>query len=119
MNILYAEDNVACGSAIADLLDMLGYSVRWCDSGRSLYAALLARTPADVLLLDLELGDEDGVDLVARARAAGVAVPPIVVFSARSQDRVERAAASLRAVGVLRKPSTSAQMIDALERAVA
>lgn len=119
MNILYAEDNVACGSAIADLLDMLGYSVRWCASGRALYAALVARTPADVLLLDLGLGDEDGVDLVARARAAGVAVPPIVVFSARSQDRVERAAASLRAVGVLRKPSTSAEMIEVLERAAA
>lgn len=116
MRILYAEDDRTCGVAISSLLELLGHDIEWFDSGAALYDALAAGPAAQVLLLDLGLGDEDGVLLIERARAAALEIPPIVVFSARSQAQIEHAALQLGAVGILRKPCTSAQMVAMFHR---
>ncbi|TYP84604.1 response regulator [Blastococcus xanthinilyticus] len=73
----------------------------------------LARTPVDLVLLDMHLPDTHGVELCRRIRSARVDVDVLAVTSARELSTV-RAAAALGVVGYLLKPFTYAALHDRL-----
>src|SRR3954454_12426356 len=73
----------------------------------------LARTPVDLVLLDMNLPDTHGVELCRRIRAARVDVDVLAVTSARELTTV-RAAASHGVVGYLLKPFTYPALRDRL-----
>ncbi len=74
---------------------------------------VLGRVPVDLLLLDMDLPDTHGVELVRRLRAAGRDVDVLAVTSARELSTV-RAAAAQGVVGYLLKPFTYAALRDRL-----
>ena len=80
------------------------------------HAALraLQSTPVDVVLLDMNLPDRHGLDVIRAMRAGGHQADVIAVTSARDLD-VVRAAVSLGVVQYLLKPFVFATLRDRLE----
>ncbi len=74
---------------------------------------VLTREPVDVVLLDLNLPDGHGLDIVRALRSAGRPVDILTITAAREQHLV-RSAVSLGVVGYLLKPFTFADLRDRL-----
>ena len=88
MKILLAEDDAMLGSGVERGLRQAGIQVDWVRNGLSAETALRAGS-YDLLLLDIGLPGQDGLQLLRRLRATGNGVPVLVV-SARDAigDRV-------------------------------
>ncbi|MFC3146970.1 response regulator transcription factor [Piscinibacterium candidicorallinum] len=78
---------------------------------------LLGNESFQVLLVDLELGDGSGLDLIAEVRAAGRAIE-IIVISALGHDEAVMRALSAGAVGFLFKGSATDNYAQAIVEAV-
>ena len=118
--VLFVDDDRNSGEAVCELLRFVGYDCVWKDGVRTAFAALADRAArtADVLMLDLRLKDGDeGATLVHQLREAGLPVPPIVIFSARTPAFVDRVGREIGAHGVLYKPSGIDAICRALENA--
>jgi CheY-like chemotaxis protein len=94
---LYVEDDDACRELARDLLIETGARVAEAASVADAMVLLDSFAP-DVLVSDLELGEEDGVDLIRRVRArppqGGGEVPAIALTGHTGQ---QTALAALRA----------------------
>jgi DNA-binding response OmpR family regulator len=80
--IVLAEDDHAISQPLAGALRREGYDVAICGDGLS---ALAAAPDYDLLLLDLGLPELDGLDVCRQLRAAGHALP-IMIVSGRSEE---------------------------------
>ena len=89
MRVLIVEDEVRLASTLQDLLDMNGYTADVCHDGESGLDNALSGI-YDVVLLDVMLPKMDGFTVLRNLRAAGNAVP-VLMLTARSElgDRVE------------------------------
>lgn len=88
MHLLIIEDDLDLGRALQQALRTEGFSSEWLR--RAADAPLnFADHPASCVLLDLSLPDGSGMDLLARWRRQGLAVP-VIVITARTtlQDRL-------------------------------
>jgi CheY-like chemotaxis protein len=65
--ILVVEDNQLNGELLRDWLEVEGYEVRAAADLKTSYEVLAKRLP-DAVLLDINLGSESGLDLVAWMR---------------------------------------------------
>ena len=81
--ILLIDSDAATQRAVGPLLSSRGFDVEVCLSGAAALKAIASRRP-DLILLDLELPDVEGVDICRRVRER-LAVP-IIVLSARSAE---------------------------------
>jgi two-component system, NarL family, invasion response regulator UvrY len=83
--------------------------------------AAVARFPEKkwaVILLDLDLPDRSGIDLLRDARALAPA-SPVLVFSGRNEAEYGRRVLAAGAMGFLSKMSTPAQIETAVRRVLA
>ncbi len=87
-NILVVEDDIAVQTLVAGYLETQGFSVRLADRGETLHK-MLANEQIDLILLDLNLPDEDGLVLVRQIRARSAV--PIIIMTVRS-DQADRIA---------------------------
>jgi DNA-binding NarL/FixJ family response regulator len=80
---------------------------------------LLETTDADVLLLDIRLGTESGLSLLAADLAAdpGRPRPAIVVLTAYDYPQYAEAALRLGAAGFVLKTAPMTELLDAIHRA--
>ncbi|MFP5333990.1 MAG: response regulator [Actinomycetes bacterium] len=115
IRVLVVEDEPVAAEAHRTYVDATPGFVTVSVAG-TVSAALgtLARTPLDLVLLDMNLPDAHGVDLCRRVRAAGLDVDVLAVTSARELATV-RAAAAHGVVGYLLKPFTSTALRDRLQ----
>ncbi len=67
----------------------------------------------DVALVDVELGDEDGIELAARLLGS-VAATPVILISIRDQDELSELIRGSPARGFLRKDDLDASRIAAI-----
>ncbi len=88
MRLLLVEDNSRLAGLIREGLDRQGFAVDWCETVEGAEAARQINA-YDLVLLDLGLPDEDGLDLVRRMRRARD-MTPILILTARGglDDRV-------------------------------
>jgi DNA-binding response OmpR family regulator len=88
MRILLAEDDPLLGDGLRAGLKQLGFQVDWVRDGRAAERELRAQ-PYAAAVLDLGLPLQDGMDVLAAVRAAGVPVP-VLVLTARDAvpDRI-------------------------------
>ncbi|AMO96851.1 transcriptional regulatory, C terminal family protein [Collimonas fungivorans] len=93
MRVLLVEDDELIAHGILAGLRAHGLTADGVASAAQAEAAL-ATSHCDVIILDLGLPDEDGMSLLRRLRAAGMALP-VLVLTAR--DAVEDRVAGLRA----------------------
>jgi two-component system cell cycle response regulator DivK len=114
--ILIVEDNQANRELLQDWLEIEGYEV-WCAADlKASYEALGMELP-DVVLLDINLGAENGLDLLAwmRRKASLDSIPVIAVTAhalATEQERILQAGC----VACLSKPIDFKELREQLRR---
>ncbi len=116
VNVLLLEDEVHVRRALARSLEAWGHDVTEVDSVE-LAEAALAALAMDLLVLDVNLPDATGWDLLRSLALKGQRSPPAIVISAiqPSLTRVHE----FQPVGVLNKPfpiESLRRMVDDIER---
>jgi len=88
MSLLLIEDDAMIGAGVQRALRQDGFATDWVRDGVAAALAVLDN-PYDLLLLDLGLPRRDGIELLQRLRAAGNALP-VLVLTARDAvaDRI-------------------------------
>jgi two-component system nitrate/nitrite response regulator NarL len=113
LRCLIVDDHVPFLRAAEALLAGEGTDVVGVASTGAEAERLAAELDPSVVLVDIELGDEDGLDLAARL-ARGAGDPAVVLISARAEDDLLEAIAASPAVGFLPKSRISTGSIRAL-----
>lgn len=115
LQVLVVEDEPVAAQAHAAYVERVeGFTVVRTVGTVAAALQALAATPVDVVLLDMNLPDGHGLDVIRRMRAAGHRADVIAVTSARDLD-VVRGAVSLGVVQYLLKPFVFATLRDRLE----
>ena len=78
MKLLVIEDNAAMQTTLQRSFERRGFRVSICDDGSKALSRWRASVP-DVVLLDLSLPGQDGLDVLAQARAEGLGTPVIII----------------------------------------
>jgi two-component system sensor histidine kinase/response regulator len=85
--VLVVDDSEWSRGILASLLDAAGYEVQTASGGAEALR-LIARTPPDIVLLDLMMPDVDGLEVLERVRANPATVElPVIMVSAFDQAR--------------------------------
>nr|WP_326184343.1 response regulator transcription factor [uncultured Oscillibacter sp.] len=113
--ILFVEDDTAVGNLIATTLETQNYQFHRAKNGRQAVLDALSYRP-DVMLLDLGLPDLDGIDIIKKVRSWSNM--PIIVVSARSDDRDKVAALDAGADDYLTKPFSVDELLARLRVAL-
>jgi class 3 adenylate cyclase len=86
-HIFMVDDEVAARELVGDYLTLQGFAVTLCEGGASLRQALAAHVP-DLILLDLNIPEEDGLSIIRFVKQT-TAVPVILLTATTSPiDRV-------------------------------
>lgn len=88
MRVLVIEDDTTLGHALQEFLVEQGYAVDWLSDGDQALGAIAGQS-YDLLLLDLNLPGQSGLDILRKLRAANEQVP-VLILTARDgvEDRV-------------------------------
>ena len=88
-------------------------------SAKSAYHCLARRHTFEVILLDLQLGEERSEPIIQKLQEEGHDVPPIVILSAQPDAELKKSATAVKAKAVVQKPATLREIADVLERLTA
>jgi two-component system KDP operon response regulator KdpE len=113
--VLLVEDDEPAREVLAANLRAHGYTVRSAEDGAAGLRLWEARRP-DIVLLDLGLPDMDGESLIRRIRRD--ATTPILVLSARDQERHKVKALDLGADDYVTKPAGMGELQARLRAAL-
>ncbi|HEU0190135.1 MAG TPA: response regulator [Mycobacterium sp.] len=116
LRCVIVDDNREFLDAATRLLERQGISV--VDVARSSAAGLrcvVAQRP-DVALVDVDLGGENGFDLIERLHRAEPAIPVIVISTRAEQDVTELVAASPAAAFLPKATLSGAAVREILDR---
>jgi FixJ family two-component response regulator len=115
--VFIVDDDPSVRKALARLISSVGLRVETFEGA----AEFLSRAPVDqhgCLLLDIRMQKMSGLELQARLRPAGIALPVIVV-SAHTDVPVTVRAMKAGAIDVLTKPFQDHALLDAVQGAIA
>jgi FixJ family two-component response regulator len=94
IRVLHVEDDPNCREAIADQLSDCGFVIRSFADAMSLAKGLAASSEADIILLDWDLPDISGIELLVELRYCGVNLPgcflPVMVSRPMKTSRSRR-----------------------------
>jgi two-component system phosphate regulon response regulator OmpR len=86
-HILVVDDEREMREALAEYLSLRGFRVSLADDGEAL-RRVMARDPAELVLLDLSLPGEDGIELTRQLKTTGGVGIIMVTAHGESEDRV-------------------------------
>jgi CheY-like chemotaxis protein len=115
LRCLIVDDNAEFLASASRLLDSQGLQIVGCASSGAEAIVLAETLQPDVVLVDIQLGDEDGFELTRRLTASARSAR-VVLISTRSEDELAELIADSQAVGFLAKTALSAAAIAALVR---
>lgn len=116
-NILVVDDNRQLGDFIAyRLLPSLGFSGNIVYNGKSALEAIRS-SPPSLILLDLELPDATGLDILRQLQKEGFRIPT-VLFTAHGSEHIAAEAFRLGVQDYLVKPVEADQLEAAITRAL-
>jgi DNA-binding NarL/FixJ family response regulator len=115
MKVLLIDDHPLILSALQQVIQGLGddVTVVGVDSAKAARNTLADHEDFDLVLLDLQLGDANGFDLLADLRETYPALPVVVVSASDRTSDVIRSI-DMGAMGFVPKRSSNAQLFDAL-----
>jgi|SRR5579862_197595 len=113
-SVLIVDDERAILRALATILEESGFQVFTAESGRQA-TAILSEHQIDLLITDLSMPDEDGIELVRRLRKEHHALKVITMSGTFGPDLL-KAAQYLGADATLTKPMTVAQLLDCIRK---
>ncbi|MBQ9967744.1 MAG: response regulator transcription factor [Oscillospiraceae bacterium] len=106
--ILLVEDEANIRGLVSTLLETAGYraiSAESCEMAKTIFASYMP----DLVILDLGLPDMDGMELIEFARQD--ALTPIIVLSARMDEKDKIAALDAGANDYITKPFSSGELL--------
>jgi len=116
VNILYAEDDAISGRLVQTIAASEGYAVTVAPTGEE-FLRILSREKPDLVLVDIELPDASGLDLLARSRARYPDIPVIVATASHLVSDVVKALKG-GAVDYLTKPIDHQRLVVSLANAL-
>ena len=114
--ILVVDDEPSIRRLLRTSLGAEGFEVIEADDAGSALAAIEAKKP-EIVILDLGLPGQDGVDVIRRVRETGAKLP-IVVLSSRSDERGKVQALELGADDYVTKPFGIAELVARIRTAL-
>lgn len=119
MKVLLIDDHPLILSALQSVIQSLGdhVQVSAADSGRMARDTLRRDMSYDLVLLDLQLGDADGFDLLSELRTRYPALPVVVVSASDRTSDVIRAI-DMGAMGFVPKRASNDTLLDALQQVI-
>ena len=106
--ILAVEDDAPIRNLISTTLKTNDYRYQLASNGKEAILAVSTQNP-DIVLLDLGLPDMDGVEVIRTIRSWSN--PPIIVISARSEERDKIEAVDVGADDYLTKPFSVEELL--------
>jgi len=114
--IAVVDDDLGILDAIELILSSYGYHTELFASAEEFLSAA-ATSQAACLVVDIQLGDISGVEMVRRLSATGFTFP--IIFITGSQDELHRRQAmDVGCVAFLLKPFPADGLIEAIRRAI-
>ena len=117
IRVLLIEDDEDYREALADVLSDRGFSVQGFADGGSFLQSLDAAVDADLVLLDWDLPQISGIDLLAQMRRRGIRLP-VVFLTGRTSTKYETLAFDRGAVDFIDKARGVDVLVKRLRRAV-
>lgn len=114
MQLLLIEDDTSIIQFLTPLLEAEGYEL-FCSQSIGEAEMILRTRPIDLILLDLGLPDKDGLSFLEEFRKESAI--PIIVISARSDEKTKVAALDLDADDYLTKPFGSSELLARIRTA--
>jgi two-component system KDP operon response regulator KdpE len=114
-HILVVEDDIQIRNFIGYSLETGGFPYTTVGSGEQALNHIVSES-IDLMLLDLGLPDFDGMDVIKKVREWSQM--PIIVVSARDQDKEKAAALDLGADDYLTKPFSATELLARVRVAV-
>jgi DNA-binding NarL/FixJ family response regulator len=113
LSCIIVDDNEDFLASAKNRLENQGVSVIGQASSGDETMRLAEALRPQVALVDVELGDEDGIELARRLTSGGLAIP-VVLISLRERDELAELIEGSGAIGFLRKQVLGAQAIEDL-----
>ena len=117
LSVYIVDDDASIRDSLSLMLGLAGYMTRLFADAESFLAAF-QRDWAGCVVADLRLPGLSGVELQARIRALGSAIP-FVIITAHGDVPAARAAFRAQAVDFIEKPFEDTQLREAIETAFA
>lgn len=113
ISVLLVEDNIALREELSDFLRAEGFKVRVAGDGLEMNRAIERDMP-DILILDLNLPFEDGIDITKRIRAS---LPElgIIILSARVRSSDRKEGYESGADIYLTKPTNPVELVSVIQ----
>lgn len=111
MIVLVVDDDPVMQLLTTHVLTADGHNVHVTGSGADA-VELVKREIVDLVLLDLILADEDGLDVGVQLREHAAGNVEIILFSGRSDVDNDPRLATARIAGMIRKPFDPATLCD-------
>jgi len=116
IRVLLADDHVIFRRGLCQIIDDAeGIEVVGEASSGAEILQLARALPADVLVLDISLGDRNGLDILKQAKREMPRMA-VLMLSMHSEDKYALRALRAGAAGYLNKQTAPAQLISAIER---
>ncbi|MBO5994530.1 MAG: response regulator [Firmicutes bacterium] len=115
ISILVIEDEKSICDFISRTLELNDYRVMTANTGKDGLAIITSQLP-DLVLLDLGLPDMDGMDIIRQTREWSSM--PIIVISARTQEREKVDALDVGADDYITKPFGTSELLARIRTAM-
>ena len=115
VTILIIEDEPAIRRLLRTTLNAQGYQVGEAATGAEGLAAIASQAP-DLVMLDLGLPDIDGLEIIRRLRSDSSV--PLIVLTARSDERTKVKALDLGADDIVTKPFGAEELVARVRTAL-
>jgi DNA-binding response OmpR family regulator len=112
--ILVIDDEPALLMALATVLEQAGFQVFAAQSGREATAMILEH-PIDLLITDLNMPDEDGIEIIRRLRKDHPQLK-VIAMSGTFGPNIMSIAQKLGADATLSKPMTGTKLLDCIRK---
>ncbi len=116
-SILIADDESLIASSLASVLRAEGFDTQIARNGREAIA-LAEKSPPDVALVDLVLGDIDGLEVLRKVRGSDGSGPPVILLTAHGSVDSAVAAMKAGAYDFIKKPFEMDEVIAAVRNAL-
>lgn len=107
--VLVVESGADAAATLTALLRLNGFDARTVPTGTAALTAVVANRP-QVVVIDLDLPDADGCDIIRRVRAA-TNPPAVVVLTGYTDLARRRAATDAGATAYLLKPAEPTELV--------
>jgi FixJ family two-component response regulator len=114
--VCIVDDDRSVRLALSTLLRSVGFDVHACTGGAELLQSGVAAR-GDCLIADIRMPGMDGFELQQALHAAGTGLP-IVFISGHADDDARERAMAAGAVGLLSKPFSEADLLQAVRTAL-